>query len=129
MRTWSISCLMSSTELFEAASSSTTLNEAEALNDWHESHSLHASISGVKFWQLIVFAKIRAHVVFPTPRGPQKRYACPRCLEAIEFFSVRVIDSCPTTEVNVEGLYFRAETKKFSITLQRYNFSLLNNVY
>ena len=37
------------------------------------SHSLHASPSAVGFMQLMAFAKIRAQVVFPTPRGPQNR--------------------------------------------------------
>ena len=37
----------------------------------HDSHALQASPSAVGFKQLIVFAKIRAHEVFPTPRGPQ----------------------------------------------------------
>ena len=66
---------MSSTELFDAASSSWILNERDELNDRQDSHSLHASVLEVILKQLIVLAKILAQVVFPTPRGPQKRYA------------------------------------------------------
>ena len=51
----------------------TMLNDLKELNDRHDSHSSHASRFGPILLQLIVFAKILAHVVFPTPRGPQKR--------------------------------------------------------
>jgi hypothetical protein len=51
------------------------LKERFSLNDLHDSQALHGSILSDKFMQLIVFAKIRAQVVFPTPRGPQNRYA------------------------------------------------------
>ena len=64
---------MSSTELFDAASSSWMLNERFSLKALHDSHSLHASASAVGLRQLIALAKIRAQVVLPTPRGPQKR--------------------------------------------------------
>ena len=40
-----------------------------------DSHWLQASPSAVGVMQLIVLAKIRAQVVFPTPRGPQNKYA------------------------------------------------------
>ena len=48
----------------------------EVLNDLHESQVSQASPSGLKFSQLMVFAKIRAHVVLPTPLGPQNKKAC-----------------------------------------------------
>ena len=64
---------MSSTELFDAASSSMMFSERFSLNALHEGHSLHGSPSGVGWAQLIVLAKIRAHVVLPTPRDPQNR--------------------------------------------------------
>ena len=64
---------MSSTELFEAASSSCMLNDRCSLNALQDSHCPHASPFGNGERQLIVFAKMRAHVVLPTPRGPQKR--------------------------------------------------------
>lgn len=73
MRTLSISVRMSSTELFDAASSSWMLNDLFSLNDLQDSHSLQGSKSSVGLEQLIVFAKIREHVVLPTPLGPQKR--------------------------------------------------------
>src|SRR4030042_6736761 len=71
--TLSIRFRMSSTELLEAASSSWILNERDSLNVLHESHWLHGSASVPMRVQLMVLAKIRAHVVFPTPLGPQKR--------------------------------------------------------
>ena len=40
--------------------------------------SSFASAFSFKLLQLIVLAKILAHVVLPTPLGPQKRYACER---------------------------------------------------
>ena len=73
MRTWSISERISSTELFEAASNSWILYDRCSLKAWHDSHSLQASPSAVGFKQLIVLAKIRAHEVLPTPRGPQNK--------------------------------------------------------
>ena len=78
--------------------------------DLHDSHSLHASILSLTLEQLMVFAKIRAQVVFPTPLGPQNKKAWARCSLLIAFFKVDVIESCPTTESNVVGLYFLAET-------------------
>jgi len=62
-----------STELLDAASSSCIFKERPELNDWQLLHSLQASTSFVSEVQLIVFAKIRAQVVFPTPLGPQNR--------------------------------------------------------
>ena len=49
---------------------------------------------------LISFAKIRAHVVFPTPLGPQKRRACARLSFFIAFDKVLTIASCPITSSN-----------------------------
>ena len=73
MRVCSMSVLICSTELFDAASSSKMFSERCSLNDWQLSHSLQASPSAVGFWQLMALAKIRAQVVLPTPRGPQNR--------------------------------------------------------
>ena len=73
MRVCSISVLIFSTELLLAASSSRILYDRCSLNALQLSHSLHASPSVVGFKQLIALAKIRAQVVLPTPRGPQKR--------------------------------------------------------
>jgi len=71
--------------------------------------------------QLIVFARIRAQVVFPTPLGPQNKKACASCPLRIAFFKVEVIDCCPTTVSNVAGLYFLADTTKLSIILDKTN--------
>ena len=90
-RTWSIRALMSSTPLFEAASSSWIQYERPSAKERHDSHVPHGSISAEGLEQLIIFAKIRAVVVLPTPRGPQKRYACANCPRRIEFLSVWAI--------------------------------------
>ena len=44
------------------------------------------AVSDFRFKQLIVFARIRAQVVFPTPRGPQNKNACAKWLFTIAFF-------------------------------------------
>lgn len=116
MRTCSTNDLISSTELFEAASSSYTLNEAESLNDLQEGHSLQGSKSAVKCSQLSAFANILAQVVFPTPRGPQNKNACATCCDLMAFLRVETIASWPTTVLKVDGRYLRAETIKFSIS-------------
>ena len=61
--------------LLEAASSSWILYDRCSLKATQDSHWLQASPSAVGVMQLIVLAKIRAQVVFPTPRGPQNKYA------------------------------------------------------
>src|ERR1035437_2892873 len=91
--TWSLSDRISSTLLFNSSSSSWILNDLEELNDRHDSHSSHASRLSPRLLQLIVLAKILAQVVFPTPLGPQNRYACARWLFLIALFSVFVIES------------------------------------
>lgn len=68
---------MSSTELFEAASSSRILNECPSLKEVHDSQALQGSMSSLKLKQLIVFAKIRAVVVFPTPLDPKTKKLAP----------------------------------------------------
>jgi len=67
--------------------------------------------------QFMVFAKILAQDVLPTPLGPQNKKACARCWFLMAFLRVDVMDCCPTTVSNVEGRYLRAETTKFSINL------------
>ncbi len=49
------------------------LRDRCSLKAAHDSHSLHASPVAVRCWQLMVFAKIRAQEVLPTPRGPQNK--------------------------------------------------------
>jgi hypothetical protein len=63
----------------------------------------------------MVLAMIRAQVVLPTPRGPQNKKACAKVLLRMAFFNVLVIELCPTTVSKVMGLYFLADTTKFSI--------------
>src|SRR5690349_8969466 len=101
---------MSSTELFEAASSSWTLKEALWLKARHESHWSQASVSVERFVQLIVLARMRAQVVLPTPRGPQNRNAWASLSAAMAFLRVVVTWAWPTTLAKVVGRYFRAET-------------------
>ena len=55
-------------------------------------------------------AKIRAILVLPTPRVPQKRYACAVRPVAMAFCRVRPMVSCPTTSANVRERYRRAKT-------------------
>ena len=73
MRVCSMSDFICSTELLLAASSSKMLYERCSLKARQLSHSPHASPSAVGLKQLMALAKIRAHVVFPTPLGPQNR--------------------------------------------------------
>jgi len=59
---------------------------------------------------LIVLARIRAVVVFPTPLGPQNKKACAKWSFSIAFCSVLVMLFCPTTVSHDWGLYFLADT-------------------
>src|SRR5262249_50829693 len=67
---------MLSTTVFEAASISNTAMDRPAGMSWHERQVLLGVMVGA-FSQLRPFARIRAVVVSPTPRGPEKRYAWP----------------------------------------------------
>ena len=67
---------MSSTELFDAASSSKIFNEFPWSKDVQLSQLLQLSPEEVIFEQLIVLARILAQVVLPTPLGPQNKNAC-----------------------------------------------------
>src|SRR5215471_19342314 len=91
------------------------LREVPSLKLLHELHLLQASPSGCKFSQLIVFARMRAQVVLPTPRGPQNKNACASWLFLMAFFNVVVMCCWPTTVSKVCGLYFLAETINLSI--------------
>jgi hypothetical protein len=50
-------------------------SEFPELNETQESQTSQASSCGVRLKQLMVFAKIRAVVVLPTPRDPQNKKA------------------------------------------------------
>src|SRR5258708_40367089 len=91
------------------------LSEVPSLNDTQEWHLLQASPSVVWSVQLIVLARIRAQVVFPTPRGPQNRKACANWLFLMAFLRVVVMCDCPTTVEKSWGRYFRAETINLSM--------------
>jgi hypothetical protein len=65
---------MSSTRLFDAASSSTTSSARPSRIASHEGQASHGSPSAT-FGQLIALARIRARDVLPVPRGPTNRYA------------------------------------------------------
>ncbi len=115
MSTWSVRERISSTLLLEAASISMMLSERCSLNARHDSHSLHGSPSAVRCSQLMAFAKMRAVVVFPTPRCPQKRYECASRPVSTALRSVLAKAACPTIDLNVDGRYLRADTIYFSI--------------
>src|SRR5690606_30338469 len=66
---------------------------------------------------LIIFAKMRAQVVLPTPRGPVNNKACAKWLFSMALIKVFVIACCPTTSLKVCGLYFLADTTKCSIEI------------
>ena len=53
------------------------------------------------FAQFKALARMRAVVVFPTPRAPESRKAWPMRPEARAFFRVRVRVGCPTTSSSV----------------------------
>ena len=94
---------------FDAASISITSSDPPAVISRHASHSLQGVAAG-PLTQLSAFAKMRAVVVFPTPRAPEKMYACATRLPRIAFASVPVTCCCPTTSSNVCGRHFRAIT-------------------
>src|SRR6204780_4956116 len=94
---------------FDAASISSTSSDVPAEISRHESQLPSGSAVG-PFTQFKAFARIRALVVFPTPRTPEKMYACATRFDWIAFASVRVTCCCPTISLNVFGRYFRAIT-------------------
>jgi len=62
-------------------------------------------------WQFNALARMRAVEVFPTPRGPEKRYAWAIFPWSIAFFRTRIIGSWPMRSSNPWGLHFLAKTK------------------
>src|ERR1051326_1107494 len=93
------------------------LSEWPWLNDKQDSHLSQASTLSVMLKQLMVLASMRAQVVFPTPRGPQNKKACARCLLLMAFFKVEVMLCWPTTVSKVAGRYLRADTTKSLIKM------------
>src|SRR5882757_407081 len=68
------------------------------------------------FSQLIARARIRALVVLPQPRGPEKRYAWFTRLLLNAFRSGTVTWSCPITSENFSGRYRRYSARGASTT-------------
>jgi hypothetical protein len=71
--TLTLMSLMSSTELWEAASSSKTSSEVPSVMATQLGQTLHGDPSEPRFTQLSALARMRAVVVFPVPRGPLNR--------------------------------------------------------
>jgi hypothetical protein len=97
---------MSSTELFDAASISTTSSEVP------EAMARAVGVSGSKSARgppsaLRAEARSFAIDVFPVPREPTNRYAWWTLSSSIAFRSVLTMCSCPTTESNVRGRWRR----------------------
>jgi len=104
--TFSLKSLISSIPRFEAASISITSIELPPVTLRQFSQSLQGSTPG-PFKQFKAFAITFAVVVFPVPRGPQKRYACAVLLFLSAFCRVRLICSCPTISKKFCGLHSR----------------------
>ena len=94
---------MSSTELFDAASISTTSSDVADAIARQDSQTPHGVTVGPPLEQFSDAARIFAIDVLPVPREPTNRYAwCTRpCSSALR--SVRTTCSCPTTSANVRG--------------------------
>src|ERR1700683_1956252 len=93
----------------EAASISSTSSDVPAEISRQESQVLSGSAVG-PLAQFNAFARMRAAVVFPTPRTPEKMHAGATRFEPIALANVRVTCCCPTISLNVCGRYFRAIT-------------------
>src|SRR5690606_27683314 len=81
---------ISSTLVLDAASISMTSEIDPSCIPLQAAHSLHGSLTGACS-QLIALAKIFAALVFPVPRGPEKRYAWENFFCTMAFCNVRVI--------------------------------------
>ena len=95
----------SSTPLWLAASISTTSSDPgpPVARSRHDAHCPHGVDVG-PCSQLRHLARILAEVVFPHPRGPEKRYAWLTRPLSRAAFSGPVTWSCPITSLNVSGL-------------------------
>src|SRR6202789_2065149 len=60
--------------------------------------------------QFRAFVTMRAALILPTPRTPEKMYACATRFDSIAFASVRLTCCWPQISLNVCGRYFRAIT-------------------
>ena len=96
--------LISSTPLLLAASIS-TISISSSKSDKQTLHFSHKSpVSLLR--QFTALEKILAILVLPVPLGPLKMYAWPILPVKIEFSSIFITTSWPTTSENVFGLYF-----------------------
>src|SRR5262252_1795256 len=106
---------MSSTPVREAASISMTSTWRSSPIARQCSHRPQGSAVGpaepLGPTQLRARARIRAVVVFPTPRTPVRIKACATRPVAIAFDKVRTIASCPINSQKVDGRYLRARTR------------------
>lgn len=94
---------MSSTELFEAASISTTSSDVADAIARQDSQVPHGVTVGPPFEQFNEAARIFAIDVLPVPREPTNRYAWCTRPWLIALLNVRTTCSCPTTSANVRG--------------------------
>src|SRR4051794_4255162 len=102
---------MSSTELLDAASISTTSKDVAVAIERQDSQVPHGVIVGPEGpvpppdspWQFSEAARILAMDVLPVPREPTKRYAWCTRPWSIALESVRTTCSWPTTSANVRG--------------------------
>ena len=93
----------------EAASISSTSTELPAAISVHEGHFPQGATVG-PWAQFSALARIRAVVVFPTPRAPEKMYPCATRFVRMALASVSVTSFWPTTSSNTCGRYLRAMT-------------------
>ncbi len=97
---------MSSTELFEAASISTTSSDVPRRMATHAGSSGEKSALGPPS-AFSAQASSFAMLVFPVPREPTKRYAWCTLPSSIAFRSVRTMCSWPTTSSKLRGRWRR----------------------
>ena len=89
--------------------SSTSMSRPSAISR-HASHLPHGSPVG-PFTQFSARARMRAVVVFPTPRGPAKMNDCASRPVLIAFFSVSTTPRWPMTSSKRCGRHFRARAR------------------
>src|SRR5918993_978478 len=78
-----------STPVLEAASISTTSMASPRAMPRHDSHLSQGFVTGLSLlWQFRHLARMRAVLVLPVPRVPQKRYACAMRPDSMARFGV-----------------------------------------
>ncbi len=93
-----------------AASISRTSTSRPSAISVHASQVPHGSAVG-PFTQLSARARMRAVVVFPTPRGPAKMKDCASLPLLMAFFRVSMVPRWPMTSSNFCGRHFRANAR------------------